>query len=119
MDGSGPLSSFARRRGICRLKFGQFDLTIIRECTFKLDGGAMFGVVPKALWSKSSPADELNRIALSCNLLLIESPHGKVLVETGMGTKWSAKERERYDLCTLVDPDNPLATCGLSSDEID
>jgi len=100
------------------VKFGKFELSIVRECTFKLDGGAMFGVVPKPLWQKVSPADELNRILLNCNLLLIETPDGRVLVETGMGTRWSPRDRERYGLTTLVDERYPLAQLGLKNDEI-
>lgn len=101
------------------MKFGQFDLYIVRECTFKLDGGAMFGVVPKALWEKVSPADQLNRIPLACNLLLIETPDGRVLVETGMGVRWSEKEKERYALETLTDSKQPLNSLGLTNDDID
>jgi glyoxylase-like metal-dependent hydrolase (beta-lactamase superfamily II) len=117
MKSAQQLCGFGKRTST--LKFGQFDLSIVRECSFKLDGGAMFGVVPKALWNKVAAADELNRVQLSCNLLLIESPNGRVLVETGMGSKWSEKDRERYALTTLVDPDNPLAATGLRNDEID
>jgi glyoxylase-like metal-dependent hydrolase (beta-lactamase superfamily II) len=101
------------------MKFGQFHLYIVRECTFKLDGGAMFGVVPKTLWEKVSPADQLNRIVLACNLLLIETPAGRVLVETGMGVRWSEKEKERYALEPLADSKQPLKALGLSNDDID
>jgi len=99
--------------------FGKFKLHIIRECHFKLDGGAMFGVVPKAMWNKVSPADEANRVDMACNLLVIETPQKKVLVETGMGPRWSAQERERYDLRTLVDHSKALAELGISNDQID
>lgn len=101
------------------MKFGLFDLYIVRECTFKLDGGAMFGVVPKSLWQRFSPSDELNRIELACNLLLIETPHGRVLVETGMGTRWPEKEKERYGLKTLICPEAPLKELGLANEDID
>jgi glyoxylase-like metal-dependent hydrolase (beta-lactamase superfamily II) len=101
------------------LKFGEFELSIVRECTFKLDGGAMFGVVPKTLWSRQSAADELNRVLLACNLLLIETPNARVLVETGMGDRWSEKEKERYEVKTLIDHSNALKQLGLSNQEID
>ncbi len=101
------------------VKFGDFELSIVRECTFKLDGGAMFGVVPKALWNKVSPADEQNRVEMHCNLLLIETPKGKVLVETGMGDRWTPKEAERYGLKSLVKPATMLESVGVSNDEID
>jgi glyoxylase-like metal-dependent hydrolase (beta-lactamase superfamily II) len=79
----------------------------------------MFGVVPKTLWSKVTLADEVNRIPLACNLLLIETPEARVLVETGMGNRWDAKERQRYQLETLVDPEEPLSSLGLQAEEID
>ena len=101
------------------MQFGKFNLHIIRECHFKLDGGAMFGVVPKTLWNKVSPSDELNRIPLACNLLLIETPKARVLVETGMGPRWSGKERERYEVKTLIDHQHALAELGLENDCID
>ena len=101
------------------MKFGSFDLSIVRECEFKLDGGAMFGVVPKPLWEKVAPADSANRVALTCNLLLIDTGKHKVLVETGMGSRWTAKEIERYGLVPLVDDKEPLAPIEVKSEEID
>ncbi len=101
------------------MKFGKFDLSIVRECMFKLDGGAMFGVVPKTLWNKSLPADEDNRVHMACNLLVISTPDGRVLVETGMGDRWSDLERQRYGLESLVESDRMLAKCGLKNEDID
>lgn len=101
------------------MKFGNFDLSIVRECEFKLDGGAMFGVVPKPLWEKVAPPDNANRVALTCNLLLIDTGKHKVLVETGMGSRWTEKEIERYGLTPLVDDKEPLASIGVRSDQID
>ncbi|MBZ0189139.1 MAG: MBL fold metallo-hydrolase [Candidatus Obscuribacterales bacterium] len=101
------------------MKFGEFELSIIRECKFGLDGGAMFGVVPKSLWQRVSPADEDNRVHLNCNLLLVETPSHRVLVETGMGDRWSRKERERYAVETLVETGNMLSSLNLSNDDID
>ena len=101
------------------MKFGDFELSIIRECTYKLDGGAMFGVVPKPLWSLSSPADQLNRVTLSCNLLLIETGSHRVLVETGMGERWPERDRARYEINTLVSSEALLGELKLSYDDID
>lgn len=101
------------------MKFGDFEISIVRECTMKLDGGAMFGVVPKALWDKVSPADDLNRILMTCNLLLIDTGTHKVLVETGMGDRWSDKERDRYELRSLVEPAEMLKPIGVKNEEID
>lgn len=100
------------------MKFGDFEISIIRESTFKLDGGAMFGVVPKALWANVASADAANRVELSCNLLFIQTPNGNVLIETGMGPRWSEKERARYDLKTLIDHNNVLESIGLSNTDV-
>lgn len=101
------------------MKFGEFELQIIRESRFKLDGGAMFGVVPKAIWANVAVADQANRVELSCNLLLIQTPDGSVLVETGMGPRWTEKERDRYQLHSLVDYSNVLQSAGLKNSDVD
>lgn len=64
----------------------------------KLDGGAMFGVVPKPLWERRIPADERNRIALGMRCLLIEHPTGLILIDTGAGNKENAKFHDIYGL---------------------
>src|SRR2546423_3876238 len=61
-----------------------------------LDGGAMFGVVPKPLWERRIPADALNRIPLALRCLLVEHPEGLVLIDTGLGNKEDAKFRDIY-----------------------
>ena len=66
---------------------------LLRAGEFRLDGGSMFGVVPKALWSRLTPADEHNRILLQTNCLLLEGEGRRVLIETGYGDKWSSKDR--------------------------
>jgi len=65
---------------------------------FRLDGGAMFGVVPKTLWSVVFPPDEDNRISLVSRALLLEDGTRKILVDTGMGSRWSPRERERMGI---------------------
>jgi glyoxylase-like metal-dependent hydrolase (beta-lactamase superfamily II) len=101
------------------VKFGGFDLSIVRECRLRLDGGAMFGVVPKVLWNKVSPADQANRVLLTCNLLVIETPTARVLIETGMGHRWDEKEKERYALEPLGEGSEPLKSVGLKARDID
>ena len=64
----------------------------------RLDGGAMFGVVPKVLWERRIPADSNNRIPLSMRCLLVEAPHALVLIDTGIGNKENEKLR------TLTEP---------------
>lgn len=87
----------------------------------KLDGGAMFGNAPKALWSRWMQADELNRIEIACRCLLVENLNGKtVLFETGIGNYMPQKLRERFgvfqDRHILIDS---LDTLGLQTDDID
>jgi glyoxylase-like metal-dependent hydrolase (beta-lactamase superfamily II) len=78
----------------------------------------MFGVVPRPLWEKERPPDERNRIRLGMNLLLIEDGTRRVLVDTGAGTKWDAKQRDIYGL----EPKSAaeiLAPAGISPEQID
>ncbi|HMO17947.1 MAG TPA: MBL fold metallo-hydrolase [Oligoflexia bacterium] len=65
---------------------------------FKLDGGSMFGSVPKVLWERYLPADSLNRIPLCSRVMIIESPGRKILIDTGCGLKWDEKRRAQYDI---------------------
>ena len=79
-----------------RLEFPDVQIDSLCSGRLKLDGGAMFGVVPKALWSSRCPADANNRIDLSCNSLLVRFAKALVLIETGCGQRFSAKEREIF-----------------------
>jgi glyoxylase-like metal-dependent hydrolase (beta-lactamase superfamily II) len=76
---------------------GNFELSIVTDGAYLADGGAMFGVVPKVMWERKAPADELNRIVLSLNSLLIRDGKHTVLVETGIGPKLSEKRRRIYE----------------------
>ena len=77
-----------------RLTLGDCELIILSDGTYELDGGAMFGVVPKTLWEKRIKADERNLITLGLNSLLIRDGKHTVLVETGIGPKLNEKSRE-------------------------
>jgi len=79
-----------------RTQFGEFDLTILSDGTYYLDGGAMFGVVPKPLWEKRAPADEMNRILLGLNTVVVRTGKHTVAIETGIGNKLSEKLRTIY-----------------------
>jgi glyoxylase-like metal-dependent hydrolase (beta-lactamase superfamily II) len=78
------------------MKFGELEFHILTDGTFRLDGGAMFGVIPKPMWERVAPADERNRITLAMNSLLIRAGGKIILVETGAGDKWDAKRRDIY-----------------------
>lgn len=77
---------------------GDYRIEIIPDTEFRLDGGAMFGVVPRVLWEKSCPPDALNRIKLNMNCLFVETPTEKILVETGIGEKWTEKQERIYGI---------------------
>src|SRR6266545_4341666 len=80
------------------MKFGDYRVEIVADCEFRLDGGAMFGVVPRTLWSKVCPPDDQNRIRMSMNCVFIEAGNERVLIETGIGDKWSEKHRAMYSI---------------------
>src|SRR5271154_7506846 len=79
-----------------RAMLGDFELTILSDGTYYLDGGAMFGVVPKPLWEKRAPADERNRILLGLNTIVVRTGKHTVAIETGIGNKLSDKLRAIY-----------------------
>jgi glyoxylase-like metal-dependent hydrolase (beta-lactamase superfamily II) len=80
------------------VKLGQFDIDVVSDGTFALDGGAMFGVVPRTLWEKHFAPDERNRIRLGLNALLVRTGRENVLIDTGIGEKWDARGRDIYSI---------------------
>ena len=85
---------------------------------FKLDGGAMFGVVPKSIWSKTNPADENNMIDIASRCLLIEDGNRLILIDTGMGTKQSDKFFNYYYRWGTNTLDGALASHGFCKDDV-
>ena len=83
---------------IDRVSLGQFEIYGLRDGFFFLDGGAMFGVVPKTLWEKKFPADEKNRIKLALNSILIKTAKELILVETGIGDDLDPKFHDYYSV---------------------
>jgi len=81
-------------------RLGSLDLHVVSDGEVRLDGGAMFGVVPKAMWSRAKPADELNRIRMGTHSLLVASGSELVLVDTGVGDK----HETRFDELHGMDP---------------
>lgn len=80
------------------MRLGDLDLHIVSDGGFRLDGGAMFGVVPRTLWQRQRPPDEKNRIQMTTNCLLVESGSDLVLVDTGIGDKGDEKFRSIFAL---------------------
>ncbi len=75
-----------------------WSVKVLRAGNFRLDGGSMFGVVPKALWSRLTSPDSSNRIPLQTNCLLLENGQHRVLVESGYGQDWDDKSRKNFAL---------------------
>jgi len=90
----------------------------INAGNFKLDGGAMFGVVPKSLWTRTNPADSNNMIDIAARCLLIEDGNRLILIDTGMGNKQSEKFFGYYHLWGNDSIDKSLAKYGFHRDDI-
>jgi len=100
-----------------RTTLGDFELTVVSDGTYLLDGGGFFGVVPKSLWSKKVTADEQNRVAAGLNSLLVRTGKQNVLIETGIGNKFSEKMVRIYGQPTKL-LDN-LDAAGIAPEDID
>jgi glyoxylase-like metal-dependent hydrolase (beta-lactamase superfamily II) len=100
------------------MKLGNLEFHIISDGHCYLDGGAMFGVIPKPLWEKKAKPDARNRIQLAMNCVLVQAGGKRILIETGAGAKWSPKLRDIYgfDGSHLL---NGLRHRGLGPDDID
>lgn len=90
----------------------------IEAANFKLDGGAMFGVVPKTIWNKTNPADENNLIDIAARCMLIEDGNRLILIDTGMGNKQSEKFFGYYSLWGNHSLDKSLAKHGFHRDDV-
>jgi glyoxylase-like metal-dependent hydrolase (beta-lactamase superfamily II) len=101
------------------VKLGRLDLEPLSDGQFRLDGGAMFGVVPKPLWERRSPADERNRITLGLRPLLVRTPDERILIDAGVGSALGPKDAEIYALDHTRHLDHALAAAGLTADDID
>ncbi len=80
------------------MELGEYRFEVVHDTEFWLDGGAMFGVVPRVLWERVSPPDELNRIRLNMNCVFVDTGKERILIETGIGEKWNAKETAIYGI---------------------
>ncbi len=86
---------------------------------FRLDGGSMYGVVPRVLWSRATPPDDLNRIAMRARPLLVQGPSGTCLVEAGLGDAGDAAFRQRYGVELPRGLIQDLSRAGVAPEEID
>lgn len=111
--GGDPTAGLVRARATV----GEFELIVCSDGTYLLDGGAMFGVVPKPLWEKRVPADALNRIVLGLNTVVVRTGRHTVVIETGIGNKQSAKMREIHGNQEMLPAS--LNAAGVWADEVD
>ena len=100
------------------MKFGEFEIFIVSDGRFRLDGGAMFGVVPKTMWGRVMPADERNRITLGLNCLLIRAGKETIVVETGTGEKFDAKRQDIFGIDHSVTLLDSLAARGAAPEDV-
>jgi methylmalonyl-CoA epimerase len=101
-----------------RFAFGNFELLSVSDGFIRLDGGAMFGVVPKPLWSKVAPADDRNRITLAMRPLLVRGAR-TMLIDAGLGDKDGEKFHDIYGVDRRRNLDHTLAEAGVAPEDID
>lgn len=98
---------------------GSYKIYAVETGRFALDGGAMFGIIPKPLWNKRIAADQSNRIPLAARCLLLVGKNRKILVDTGTGDKWDPKLKSIYRIDTdIMNLDRSLNGLGLSPEHI-
>jgi len=108
----------ARQAGIARYPLGDLELISVNDGFFGLDGGAMFGVVPRSLWSQKAPPDTRNRITLAMRPLIVRG-NRTMIIDAGVGDKESAKFSDIYAFDRSRHLDHTLAEAGLSPEDID
>jgi glyoxylase-like metal-dependent hydrolase (beta-lactamase superfamily II) len=100
-------------------RVGIFELTWLNGGRFELDGGAMFGVVPKALWQKKYPVNDENVISLSAWPILVKTPDALVLIETGLGNKLTDKQKKIFRVQDEWSIIQELGQLGIAREDID
>jgi glyoxylase-like metal-dependent hydrolase (beta-lactamase superfamily II) len=101
------------------MQFVDYRVEVVPDTEFRLDGGAMFGVVPRALWSRLCPPDDENRVRLNMNCLYVEAGDERILIETGIGDKWTPKQADMYGITRRRSlPESLKAVTGRSAEEI-
>src|SRR4030042_183627 len=101
------------------VRLGDWELVALRDAFFRLDGGSMFGVIPKVWWDRKKPADERNRIHLGLNCLLVKSHKWTPLSDAGIGEEIAPAHEDIYGLERETGLPAELAAEGLETDDID
>jgi glyoxylase-like metal-dependent hydrolase (beta-lactamase superfamily II) len=115
MQLTAPREASSLVRGCATL--GDFELTVCTDGTYLLDGGAMFGVVPKTLWQKRIAPDAENRIVLGLNSLVVRTGRNTVVIETGIGNKQTPKMQQIFQNQALLPAS--YAAAGVDPHEVD
>ena len=102
-----------------RHTLGELELITLADGFFALDGGSMFGTVPRVLWEKRLPPDDANRIPLSMRPLIVRSDRHTMIIDAGCGDKWDAKSAQIYKFDRRYHLDHALAEAGLSAEDVD
>jgi glyoxylase-like metal-dependent hydrolase (beta-lactamase superfamily II) len=100
------------------VRFGRFEVLSIVENRFKVDGGAMYGVVPRIIWERLNPPDEKNLVRLDINLLLIRTDGENILIDAGIGDALSERQKKIYGVERGSDLEKRLSGHGLSPEDI-
>lgn len=103
---------------IPKIRVGEYDIFLLSEGSFHLDGGAVFGAIPRPQWEKKFPPDKHNRVRLGLNQLLIRGPNALVLCDTGIGTKLTSRQCELYGIEKLYSWSERLAPLGLTPADV-
>ena len=101
------------------LNIGDFRISLVRVGAYWWDGGAMFGVVPKTLWNKTNPADDLNRVESGFNCFVIDTGDHRILVETGGGVRFDERARERQNTPNPPPIRESLSAAGFEPESFD
>ncbi len=101
------------------MTFGDFEVIPLLDGSFRLDGGAMFGVVPKPLWQKRTEPDERNRIPLGLRPLLVKTREHNILIDAGIGDKMGPKDAEIYAIDRRPGVEQSLADAGVGIEDVD
>jgi methylmalonyl-CoA epimerase len=117
-EGNRRAQLLLRQKTPRTIAIGAIEIVILSDGLFRLDGGAMFGVVPKTFWEKKSPPDDRNRIQMSMNPLLVRGAR-TMLVDAGCGDKMTAKQADIYAFEREFNLQHSLAAAGASPDSID
>jgi glyoxylase-like metal-dependent hydrolase (beta-lactamase superfamily II) len=101
------------------MRLGKLEVDIVPDARFRLDGGAMFGVVPKVLWEKKARPDEQNRVLVASNCLLVKGKDFVAVVDAGLGQKWDEKSRQIYGIEESATLDRSLSRRGIGPEDVD